>query len=264
MNLVWRELVAGRKALLIWSICMVAFLAMTYVEFSAYYQNPEMLAILELMPREVLDALGMAEANLTTFSGYTSMMVIFINLMLAVYAVMLGHGILAKEEIKKTAGFLLTLPVTRPGVITGKLVAAALSCFILLAVVVASTWVAASFYEAEANFLRFLALVATTTLVLMLVFLMLGMALAAATNRHKLSGGVAIGLVFTLYLLSIVVDLSEGVAFLWHLTPFKYFPAHELLKDLRIGSLPLALSGLIIAVSVVVTYQFYARRDLQH
>ncbi|MBS3873116.1 MAG: ABC transporter permease subunit [Firmicutes bacterium] len=262
MNLVLRELYANKKSLLIWGASMAAFVAMMLVEFAAYYKNPEMLAVIDAMPRELLAAFGMLDANLTTVSGYLSMAMVFINVTLAVYATMLGHNLVAKEERDKTAGFLMTLPLTRARVITGKLLAGALCTIILLVIVAASILGMLLPHEAEPYFLAFFSRAIITTWIIMVMFLALGTFLGALTRRHKLASGLGMGLVFALYIASIVSGLTEQMRFLRYISPFEYFEAAGLLRDRAIEPFFLVLSLVIVIVLVVGTYVCYGRRDL--
>jgi ABC-2 type transport system permease protein len=262
MNIVMREMRASGKSLLVWSLSMAAFVVMTFAEFSAYYKNPEMLAVIEAMPRAMLEAFGMDDANLTTVSGYVSVTVPFINLTLGIYALLLGNGIIAREERDRTAGFLMTLPVTRQRIITGKLLAALASSAVLLAVVVGSILIAVLPYQREEAFPDFMVLVTLAALILMLIFLSLGMLLAALTRRHKLSAGIGVGVLFALYLASIMATLTEAMSFLRYVTPFSYFEGTKILRNLRLDPIDLGLSTAFIVASIAATYLVYERRDL--
>jgi len=262
MNIIIHELRENGKSLLVWSLSMVAFVVMMFAEFAAYYKNPEMLALIEAMPRAMLEAFGMDGVNLTTVSGYVAVAVPFINLSLGIYALLLGNAIIAKEERDRTAGFLMTLPVTRRRVITGKLLAAAISCAVLLAVVIASILVSAGAYQWEEYFPRFMSLVALAAFIFQLIFLSLGLWSAAATRRHKLSAGVGVGVIFVLYLASILATLTEGMAFLRYVTPFSYFEGTRMLRDLGLDPLYLVLSAAFVAGALTGTYLIYHRRDL--
>lgn len=262
MNIILRELKAGRKSLLYWSIAMVAFVVMTFAEFSAYYKNPEMLEILEAMPAEMLAAFGMENANLTTVSGYLSAAIPFINLALGIFALLLGNSLIAKEERDKTAGFLMTLPVTRKRVITGKLIAAVISCAALLLIVVGSVLLSTLPYEVERDFPLFMLLVSISTFIFKLIFLSLGMLLAAVTRRYKISGGAGVGIIFALYIASVIAGLSERAAFLQYLTPFSYFEAAGILQEMRLEPFFLALSATFIISALAATYLAYGKRDL--
>lgn len=262
MNIVTRELWANKKSLIIWSVSMIAFVAMMFIEFAAYYKNPEMLVVIEAIPREMLEAFGMADANLTTVSGYLKATIAFINLTLGIYAVLLGNSIIAKEERDKTAGFLMTLPIKRASVITRKLIASVLCCTILLLVVAVSILVAITPYETETFFAEFFSLVMLSSFVTMLIFLSIGMLLAAVIRRHKLSSGLGIGIAFAMYIASVVSALSENMEFLKYITPFMYFDASYMLRELSVEPIFILLSCIIVLISVIGTFAIYQKRDL--
>lgn len=262
MNIVLREIYANKKSLIIWSLSIIGFIVMMFVEFAAYYKNPEMLAVIEAIPREMLEAFGMADANLTTVSGYMKVAVVFINLTLATYAILLGNSIIAKEERDKTAGFLMTLPITRKRILWGKLVAASICCMILLLVTTASILLSVVPYEVEEYFSQFMLLIVSTSFVIMLIFLSFGMLLSALTRRHKISASIGIAIVFAMYIASILASLSETMEFLRYVSPFLYFDATVMLKDLSIEPLFIGLSAAIIVVSLVAAFFTYDKRDL--
>jgi ABC-2 type transport system permease protein len=262
MNIIVRELYAGKKTLLIWGGTMAAFIAMQFMEFAAYYKNPEMLAVLDAIPREMLEAFGLINANLTTVSGFLSVGMVFINVTLAVFAVMLGHNLLAKEERDRTAGFLLTLPVSRARVFVSKLAAGLLIALLLLGLTGASLFVATIPYEVEPKFPQFFALLLLTSYLTMVIFLCLGFLLAAVTRKHKLAAGVGLGTVFALYVTSVVSGLTEQTEFLRYVSPFEYFEASALLQDLRVEPLFAALALTVVVVSLTCAYAAYSRRDM--
>ena len=59
MNIFIRELRANLKSLLIWSVIVILFNIVGFSKFSAYYNNPELLAILDTMPPAMISAFDM-------------------------------------------------------------------------------------------------------------------------------------------------------------------------------------------------------------
>jgi ABC-2 type transport system permease protein len=70
MNIFFRELKANLKSLIIWSVIVVLFTAVGFSKFSAYYKNPEMLAILKDFSPAMLSAFSLNAFNLTTITGF--------------------------------------------------------------------------------------------------------------------------------------------------------------------------------------------------
>lgn len=262
MNIVKRELRAHMKTLIIWSICVFLIFIMMMSEFSAYYNNPEMAAILDAMPEAMLKAFSMNSANLTTVSGFVSIAAIYFYIMLGIHAVLLGSSIISKEERDKTVEFLMTLPVSRQKVLTGKLIAAVINCIILLCVTGLAGIVTTMKYEPPQSFYEFYGLMLLALFIIQIIFLSIGMLMAAILKRYKKSGSVSISILLCTYILSVLVGLSDKIEFMKYATPFKYFEPNYLLNESRLEGVYVIISICIILVAMVGTFVFYPKRDL--
>lgn len=262
MNILVRELRANLRSLIIWSVVVILFVLVGVSKFSAYYNNPEMLAILDAMPPALVAAFSLEAFNLTTVTGFFGVMFIYYALLLCIAAVLWGSDIITKEERDKTVEFSLTLPVTRSRVVTGKALAALVNCIILLLVTWGASLVSAAPYQPDAAFYRFLAWCMAAIFIMQLVFLAVGIFLGCAMKRYKRASSVAIALLLGAYFLSIIVTLNKDLDFLKVLTPFKYFDAGALLRESRLDMPFVALSLAIIVVCMAGAYLAYSRRDL--
>ncbi|MCK5155491.1 MAG: ABC transporter permease subunit, partial [Spirochaetales bacterium] len=256
MNIIKRELRANMKSLLIWICCIAAIIFMMMSEFSAYYNNPEMTAILDSMPKALMEAFSLDSANLTTVSGFVSMTSTYFSIMLGIYAVLLGNSIIAKEERDKTVEFFLTLPVTRQKVIFSKLISAVINCISINAATGLVIYITSVEYTPDSAFYKFLGLMLFTIFIIQMIFLSIGMLLAAIIKRYKKSGIYAVSILLITYILSILVGISDKIDFMKYLTPFKYFEAGSLLNKGRLDTVFLLLSLGIIAVSMAGTFIF--------
>lgn len=263
MNIIRRELRAHLKAFIIWSASMVAIIVMMMTEFSAYYENPEMADILNQMPKELMDAFGMGNANLTTVSGYISIAALYFYLMLGAYAVLYGCGIIAKEERDKTAEFLMVMPVTRVKIIGAKAIAAVLGCIGLTIITGLTVYGVTLQYAPDQEFYQFLVLMLIALLLIELIFLSIGMMLAAVLKRYKISGALSISILMGMYLMYVLSSLSNKVEFFKYFSPFKYFEANQLLNELSFDWIYVGLSILMMLVGMIVTFVVYPRRDLR-
>jgi len=59
MNIYLRELKANFRSLFIWSVIVILFTITGISKFSAYYNNPDMLKMLESLPKEMLAILNL-------------------------------------------------------------------------------------------------------------------------------------------------------------------------------------------------------------
>jgi ABC-2 type transport system permease protein len=261
-NIVKRELRAHVKSLVIWSAC-ISILNIAWIsEFSAYYNNPEMAAILDAVPDAMLRAFSMNAANLTTLSGYVSLVATFVYIILGVHAVLLGSSILSKEERDKTVEFLMTLPVSRQKVVAGKAIAAAANCVILLGVTWGVLLASIVKYEPDQSFYKLLGALATASIILQILFLSIGMLMASILKRYKRSGSISVAILLVSYFLSVLIGFSDKIEFLKYITPFKYFETVYLLNENRLEGIYVIISLCIILLAMVGTFVFYRKRDL--
>jgi ABC-2 type transport system permease protein len=262
MNIFLRELKASLKSLLIWSGVMLLLILIGASKFSAYYNDPSMLAILDSFPKAVLDAMSLRAFNLTTLEGFFGLMFIYFGLMGAIAAAMWGSDMISKEERDKTVEFALVLPVSRSRVVTAKALAAAANAVLFVLVTWGGCIAAAQSFDPTPAFHDFLKLEMAAMLMIEMIFLAVGLLLGCAMKRYKLSGSTAIGIILTTYFLSIASGMQENLEFLRYFTPFKYFDAAEIYRTMRIDSTFLLLSVGIILVCVAAAYWTYNHRDL--
>lgn len=262
MNIFVREVRAYLRSLAIWSVIVILFVALGVSKFSAYYQNPEMLAILDGMPPAVLAAFHMEAFNLTTISGFFGLMFTYLALLLSIAAAMWGSDIISKEERDKTVEFALTLPVTRSRLVTAKALAAMVHCVGLLLVTWGVSLASASRYQPDGAFYRFLALCMVACLILQLVFLAIGILLGAALTRYRRAGSLAVSVLLGTYLVSIIASLNQNLGWLRYVSPLAYFDAGMLLRQSRLDPTYVGLSAAIVVFCVAGAYVAYARRDL--
>jgi len=262
MNIFWREIKANFRSLLLWGVIVVLLALEGFAEFSAYADNPELLAILDSMPQSLLDAFNMRAFNLTTVSGFYGVMFIYFALLLSIAAAMWGSDVITKEERDKTAEFALTLPVTRSRLVTAKILAVLVNCLGLLLI----TWGAVAFnarsYRPDAEFYRFLRLSMLALFFLQLIFLALGVFLGCAMRRYKRAGAMAVAVLLISYFFSIISAMHEKLEWLKYLSPFRYFDAAVLLHESRMDPLFIGLSIGIVVCCLAGAYFFYARRDI--
>jgi ABC-2 type transport system permease protein len=262
MNIYLRELRANLKSLIIWCVIAMLFSMVGFSKFSAFYENPELLAILDSMPPALIEALNMNAFDLTTVTGFFGVMVIYFGLLLSIAAAMWGSDIISKEERDRTVEFSLTLPVTRGRVVTGKLAAAATNCLILLLVTWGFTLIGAQKYGPDDVFYRYVTVTMLGFFIMQMIFLALGIFLGCALKRHKRAGSAAVAVILVAYFVSIITGLNKDLDFLKYTTPFKYFDSASLLRNLGLETTYVLLSVGIIAVLLAGAYLTYSRRDL--
>lgn len=262
MNIFWREVKANLKSLLIWGGIVILFSWLGFSKFSAYYENPELLAILDTLPPAALEAFGFNAFNLTTVTGFFGGMYAYYGLLASIAAAMWGSDVISKEERDKTVEFSLTLPVTREKLITAKIGAVLVNCVGLALITWGALLVNVAPYEPDAKFYEFMNLGMLAIFLMQLIFLAIGIFLGSAMKQHKRSSAVAVSVLLVTYFFSIISGLIKELDFLKYFSPFKYFNPVTLLQESRFEVEYLWLTAGILVVSLIGAYVTYSRRDL--
>ena len=265
MNIFWREMKASRKSLLIWIVGIAAMVGSGMGKFSGMAESGgAMSELMGDMPKVLQAVFGMNGLDISTVMGYFGMLYLYLVIMAAVHASMLGANVLAKEERDKTAEFLLVKPVGRMRVLLAKLLAVALQCLIFTgAMTICSIVFVAPYADGGAtaitgDIFRFM----LGMLFVQFVFASVGLAIAASVRQAKRAVAFSTGVMLLTFLLSVVIDLSGELDFASFLTPFQYFAAKNVLQD-GLSPLYMALSAGICLTAVDVAFRCYSRRDME-
>jgi len=262
MNIIFRELKANFKSLLIWSAIVLFFVSVGFSKFSAYEGNPELLAILDSVPPVILEAFNFNAFNLTTITGFFGVMMSYFALILSISAVMWGTDVITKEERDKTVEFALSLPVTRGRLITGKALATVVNCIALLFVTWGAILLNARVYQTDAQFFEFVSLSMLSLFIMQMIFLSVGIFLGCAMTYYKRASSLAVNILLGTYFLSVISGFNKNLDFLKYFSPFKYFNPGTLLHEAKLDITFVLLSIAIIAVALAGSYVTYSRRDL--
>lgn len=262
MNIFLREMKAHRWNLIFWAIGMIFMIMAGMAKFAAYEQAGQTAAdLMAQLPKGMQVIFGLSGFDLMKASGFYGVLFLYLAVMGAVHAVLLGANLISKEERDKTSEFLFAKPVSRAGAITGKLLAGVAHVVILNAITWVSSIYFVGYYGKGESVGREIALLMIGLLLLQLIFLSVGTLVAGFARKPRFASGRATTVMLVTFLLYYFVNMDADLEFLKYLTPFKYFDAAVVMKD-GLDPVFIALSAVIIVASVVGTYRFYEARDL--
>lgn len=262
MNIFLRELKANRKALLIWCVCMILLIFSGMGKYTAYSGGGQSSNIFNDMPYSIKALLGFGSFDVTKMPGYFALLFLYIELAVSIHAVLLGAGIIAKEERDKTTEFLIVKPVSRTTIITAKLLAALFNVVILNLVSLVSSVFMVSYLNKGKDISGEIFVFMLSMFIVQLIFLSLGAVLAASLRKPKLSGSISVGILLTSFVFSKITDLTDRINVLNVFSPFKYFDYKNIVNEKGLDAVPVLFSLALIAVFSVFTYYCYRKRDL--
>ncbi len=262
MNIFLRELKANRKALIIWSSCMFLLIVSGMSKYTAYSSGGASSEVFNKMPYSMRALLGIGSFDVTAISGFFAFLFLYIELTVAIHAVLLGSSIIAKEEYDKTTEFLMVKPVSRSAVVTSKFLAALTNIVILNIVTLFSSVVMVAAYNKGKDISGEVATFLLSMLIVQLIFMSLGALLSAFMRNPKASGSLATGILLGSFVISKITDLTDRLNALNVLSPFKYFSYKNIVNGSGLSLGIAILSILLITALSALTYIFYRRRDL--
>lgn len=263
MNIFIRELKAHRKSLILWSFAIFFIIISAIGKFSAYAETGQsMNELLSQIPDSIKAVLGMGSFDLTTISGFYGMFYLYLLLMAAIHASMLGTNIISKEERDKTTEFLMVKPVSRGKIVTAKLLAGLFNVIVFNLVTLIFSIALLGKYTDGGDITEEIVTLMGGMFLLQLMFLFLGTGIAAANRHSRSTASIATATLLVSFILSTAISINSKLEGLKYITPFKYFEASELLNGEGFQPVFLILSVLIIAALISATYIFYRKRDL--
>lgn len=263
MNMFLREMKAHRTALIWWCVGMVALIGSGMAKYAAYETAGQSIeAIFDTLPKAVLVVFGMQGFDLTKASGFFGVLFLYIGVMAAIHASLLGASLVSTEERDRTSEFLYTKPVSRTRALTAKLLAGLTNVVIFNITTALTSWYVVDYFGKGEPLGHAITLLMVGLLFLQLIFFSIGALVAGVARRPKAAPSIATSLMFTTFLIAYLVNMSERLDFLKYVSPFKYFDALALLTDGKLDPLYVGMSVLIIGISVFGTYYFYNGRDL--
>lgn len=264
MRMFLHEIRSNYKALIIWCIAILGLLAMGTYEYSSLStsQTGSMEELTATIPEALQVLFGMNGLDLSTASGYYSVLYFYFLLMGAIYAGMLGVKVITKEEQDKTAEFLFVKPVSRSWILTCK-IKAGLACLLVFNLTLLSG-TSMFFYAVESSVpTQELLILNVSFLIFQLVFFAIGMCVASVGSSSKNATAKAAVLIFACYMLNVMWQLNENLEFLKYATPFSYFPINDIIDGGGLDWTYVILSTAIILASIAYTYINFNKKDFR-
>lgn len=265
MNIFWHEMKSHWKGLLGWSAGVWFTVISGMAKFEGYSTtgSSNINEILKAFPKPLMAVFGMTGLDLTTLIGYFGVLYLYITLVVAIHAGLLGAEVIAEEERDKTSEFLYAKPVTRTSVLTQKLLAALVNILVVFAVTVVSSISIVAFYNKGNALYGQVMNLMWGILFFQLLSFAFGAFFAGLFTKPKLPSTAITIVILASYITSVAAGLNSHLDFLNKLTPFWYFGAPKILADGHLDRFYIGLSVVAITALLVGTYYFFRKRDLE-
>jgi ABC-2 type transport system permease protein len=262
MNIYRQEIRMAFRSWLYFTLALLLLFGMFGAFFNVFKEDAALLdQLLQNFPEEFRAAFGFADVNLSEVEGFFSFIISYIVLIGAVYGMKIGVTILSEEGRRMTSDFLLSRPVRRSRIVSGKL-AAVLTCLIAQNVCVFAVGYALVLLIVEESIgIGIFAIMSFSLLFVQLFFVGIGLFAAAVMNKVKSVMPLTLGTVFFFFIIELVNE-SLNEQKLAYVTPFAYFKGSDLLADRHYDPVNLGLSLSVFVLFTVMAYWVYLRKDI--
>ena len=268
MNIFRKEIRFNIKSLIIWCICTAALVALGMAKFAntagtSIGASQDMVSLINSFPRSLRALFGIGNFDISTAIGFYGILYIYVLVLGAVHAIFLGAGILTKEETDKTAEFLMIKPITRKKILFCKLLAAVVNIVVLTAITYIASYYSVEMYAVNSDFQYKMLLLMTGFLIVQLVFLSIGFAVAAVCKNPRRAPAISAIILMITYFLYFLVELVGNIDFLKWFTPLEYFRAEDIINKNFICTGFVIIAFSVMIFMFVLAFFKYEKRDLK-
>jgi ABC-2 type transport system permease protein len=262
MNIYMHEFKAHIRSVIIWSASL-GLLILVFMSLAPGFMEDTALIrqAMTKFPKELLIAFGMTDLDWSSIVGFYGLIFLFCQICLAVQAANYGFSLVSIEETELTADFLLAKPVSRPKILTTKLLSAITGLTITNIVVWICSFAFVMIFGSGKEYdLKPLVVLLLSIVIFQLFFLSVGLVISLLVRRIRSVTPFSMGLVFGLYIINTFGGMI-GSDSLEILSPFKHFEPNYIIKNASYDPL-VFISISIIVVSVAASYVLYPKRNI--
>ena len=260
MTIVKHELWQSKAAFMIWTAA-ISFLLVVCIFLFPEMQG-EMDAVGEMFASmgSFAAAFGMDRLNFGTLLGFYSVECgNILGLGGAFFASLIGVSSLAKEEKEKTAEFLLTHPISRMRVVTGKLVAILVQITAMNLIILGLSLLSVNMIGESVPW-KELFLMHGAYYLLQLELACICFGISAFLRRG--STGIGMGLAALMYFLNLIANMTKRAKFLKYITPFGYCEGADMIANGKLNTESVAIGLLFSCIGITAAYVLYSKKDI--
>lgn len=228
INLIKIEATGKIKSFVIWNVVWIMMLSLMAVLFSSISKDSNVNNLMDIFPQEMMDSFGIQGDYLTNPESFlVGEFYKTYSLSIAVYALLLGYGIVGKRIINKTIAPYLTKSISRINfVLAGNFVSFAFFLFsnILIGF---STWLIFKIFNHYSFSLEYLQTLFVYTTLLSVFFVSVGSFFSVvATKSGQVTG---VGLAVLLWFLGTISNINTYPEFAKNINPYNKIEASNIL-----------------------------------
>jgi len=264
-NLFIREIRRNAFSLIVWTGILTFLITVTMSVYPVFLENQsKIMGMLSIIPPEALEFKGISNFSdlLSVLGFYTVNNIIYMLVLGSVYSIVLSSNIILKEEYNKTAEYLLTRPLTRSEIFRSKLSVIFINIMLLNLVTSLAGFLSIVLVKKGTFSLNAFLILSLYTLLLNLLFASAGLLISTAVKRPRPVTTLCIGLVIILYFVFTISKITQSVAKIGYLTPYKYVDTNVIDPAYRLDPVNVIYFIGFTLFFLVVSHRIYLRKDI--
>ena len=215
----------------------------------------------KMFPEEMLKAFNMDISTIDSAFGWLKTEgFVFVLLITGIYSGILGSNILLKEENDKTIEYLNSVPVTRKNIVVNKILCGLLYIILMIAIIGIFNFIGLSL-SGEFDRKSYI-LLSITPIFSSIVIFAVCLFLSTFTHKKKKTLGISLGIVFASYFLNVISEMGESTEFLKYISIFTLADIRNVIVNVAINPLMIALAIGITAIFMILTTARYDKKEL--
>ena len=257
-----------RVLLLVMGTLLAVFQVFLIVVAGSIQRSDAFEQIGALLPPFVREMLGPSVTSFMSFPGIVCVGYFHLSVMGALIALSIVLATVPASEIE--TGFMdliLSHPMARHLIITRTVLIVVVSTAVLLAMMLAGTWIglnALAPTDARWPSPGLVLSLAANLALLMLCWSGIAMAIGSAARRRSVAGGLAGIIALGAFLLDYIARAWQPAESVAWLSPFRYFNPFQLLDGNPLAAKNVLVLGSIAVCGFAVSYFIFSRRDISH
>lgn len=257
----WRALKDLRWTVFWYAVGLIVYGLLILSVYPTVRDNAEQMGqLIGAFPKPIMEAFG--ATNMTSLAGFVGGK--FLNVMwpliMSVFLIMAGTGLVAREVERGTIELLLSVPESRTRLFAAKLCAFLIGILVLVSATVGSLALGAVLVDASLAFENLLSLGAVLAAFSVAVAGYSVLLSSFSKDRGK-PAGIAAGITIVFYLAWVVSGLSEDWEWLENVSIFTAFDPQRALQSGQVDATHIAALLAIGLFCVIVALVVFRRRD---
>lgn len=263
MNILKRELRAGLKIFLLWTLGLFFLVFVGMIKFTGISGSTgtDVGALMNQFPKIVLAVFGMVGVDITTIGGYYSVLMYYVLICAAIYGVSIGVNLINREAVDKTYEFIFTKPRSRSYILMIKMISSVIYLFLFCILNYLFSIMALASLKFDNTIGEAIVIYSIVTFLMGILFLSLGAFVAVSLKKSE-KGSLYGNLCFLVaFVVGTIYDMLENGGILKLFSPFKYFVPQDIL-DGKMDVIYVFLCIVATTLLVMGTFVKFERKDL--